>query len=445
MKRLAFILPLVLACAISAAEAQNDKISSIAFEGLKNVKERTVKEQIKSKTGKPYSDDTVKADIQNILGLGSFENVEAVLDTSTYRLTFQVREKPYIKKITIKGNKKISTGKLKDEITLKEKEFFDYLKLDESQTKMLNLYRDKGYADAKIEVYPTTDETTNQMTITFLVTEGNRILIDNVSVEGVHAYKPKKILKMMKTKRKKVYKEETIQEDIRTIEKFYKNNGYIDVSIEAPKISYNADRTSMYITLVINEGPRFKIGALTFSGNTIFSEQELKKAVTLKPGQLYNEDRLNESRAAIMEMYSNKGYLHAQVEPEFQPDAQKGEMTVSFAITENDIVYLGNVYVDGLTFTKEFVIRREVDMKEGDVFSASKIRRSIEKIYNLGFIDSVEPEIQPTEKPDVMDLVLSVTEGKPGILSAGAGYSSVDQLVGTLQAFASPGSPLIRT
>lgn len=424
---------LLAAPAFAQKAPVNNKISAVTIEGTRNVKEKAVKNEIKSKAGKPYSEETAREDIQKILAMGSFENVELAVDTTTWRVTFRVKEKPFVNKILFKGNKVFSQGKLKNEITLKEKEFYDVAKLEESKAKIVSLYTEKGYADVKLDVYPTIDESTNRMTVNFIITEGNRILIGDVKVEGVRSFKPRKVRGLMKTKKKKVFKEDTLREDLREIEKFYKNNGYTEASVGEPKITFNPERTSMYITIPVTEGPKYKIGELSFAGQKVLAEEDLRKVLTIKPGQYYKEEKLQESLFALRELYSDKGYLHSQVEPTFEPEPEKGIMNIRFGITENDIVYVGNVYIDGLLNTKEYVIRRELLLKEGDVFSASKVRRSLEKVYNLGFIDAVEPELQPTEKSDIMDLVLNVTEGKPGILTAGAGYSSVDQLVGTLQ------------
>ena len=417
----------------TAAYALDEAVRSVAIQGLHNVKEKAVLSVIKSKPKKTYSETTVSNDIQAILGTGYFDNVEVSIDTATWRLIFMVKEKSLVKKVEFKGNKQFSRGRLRDEVTLKEKDYYDVSKMTESRDKIKTLYADKGYADCTIEALPTVDELTNWMTVTFLITEGNKILIGEASVSGVAAYKPKKILGMMKTKKKRVYKEETLQQDIAGIEAFYRNNGFRDMNIGQPVITYNPERTQMYITLPVTEGPRYRIGTVSVSGNTVYQTRDILKALTIKTGELYNEEKMTENRVAVTELYSDKGYLHSEVVPAYVEDPAKGTMDVDFKVTENSIVYVGNVYVDGLVSTKEFVIRREVPLNEGDVFSAKKVRRGMEKIYNLGFIDSVEPQLLPTDNPDVMDLALAVTEGKPGMLSAGAGYSSVDQLVGTLQ------------
>ena len=409
------------------------KITSVDITGTINTKAKSLKGELKSKVGRVLSQDDATQDVQTLLGSGSFESAEVSIDTETRRVVFTVKEKPFLQKIVVKGNKKISTGKIKEEITIKEKEYFDASFLEESKSKILKLYYEKGYADVKLEVYHATDEKTNKLTVTFLLTEGNQILIGDVKIEGVRAYKEKKLLGLMKTKKKKVYNIDTLLEDTAQIASFYKNNGYTQASVGDPYITYNSSRTAMFISLKVSEGMRYKVGDITFSGNNMISTDELKKSVTLKNGEIYKEEKFQESHGAIMEIYSDKGYLHSLIKPNFTPDEETGRMNISFTIEEGEVVYLGRIYVDGLTQTKEIVISREMLLKEGDVLSASKVRRSVEKIYNLGFIDSVEPEIQPTEKPDVMDLSLNVAEGRPGMLSAGAGYSSIDQFVGTFQ------------
>ncbi|MBN1823977.1 MAG: outer membrane protein assembly factor BamA [Endomicrobiales bacterium] len=434
MKKAALFLGILLLLAGSAwAKKVTNPIREIIVEGTKNVKTKVVYKAIKSKKGKAYSEEKVREDVQRILEQGYFDNVEVAFDPAAMRITFIVKEKPQIKKVNFKGNKVFSQGKLRSTSEMKEKEYYDVAKLEESRSKIITLYHDKGYADLKLEIYPTLNELENKITITYILSEGNRILIGKVKVKGVNAYKPKKILKLMKTRRKKVYKDETIREDLREVAKFYKNNGYVDVQVGEPSITYNEERTKMFIEIPITEGPKYRVGRISFSGNKEYGEKQLAKAMLIKTGMIYKEEKLNESRQAVLEMYSDKGYLNCRVEPVFTPDVQKEKMNINFDITENNIVYVGQIYIDGLNFTKEFVIRREVTLKEGDIFAAGRVRRSMEKIYNLGFIDAVEPEILPTERKDVMDLSFNITEGKPGVLTAGAGYSSIDKLVGSLQ------------
>ncbi len=306
---------ILLFCALGADAAVN-KITEINFVGLKNVKAKTAKSEIESKVKKPYSDEKVKADIKALLELGYFDNVEVSVDTATWKLTFFLKEKPQIKEINFKGNKMLSRGKLLDEMAFKEKEFYDVAKLEESKSKIRALYADKGYADMKMEVYPTLDEVANKMTITFLITEGNRIVIGGVKIDGVKAYKEKKILGLMKTKKNKVFKSDTFDEDKKEIENFYKNNGYMDITIKDPQISYNKERTLMFIEIPISEGVKFKIDKITFTGNQVFSTAELEKELELKKGDIFNEEKLQATLQALHDLYANKGYLNCRIDPQ---------------------------------------------------------------------------------------------------------------------------------
>lgn len=555
----------------TAFAVETFKIKNIVIDGLQNVKEKKVLSELSTKKGRLYVPTIAKEDLRTILSLDYFDNAELSVDTKTQTVKFTVVEKPYISKIIFKGNKQFSQGKLKSEATLKEKDFYNFVELEESKRKIITLYKDKGYADCQMEVYPTTDPNTNKMTITFLITENNKILIGDLYVENVKSFKNKKIKKLAKTKRKKVFKEETLKNDMNEIVKFYKNHGFMDFTIEDPVIEYNQDRTKMFITLKVNEGPKYKIGDIDFYGNAVISKKELQKHRSIiKKNEIFNQEKILEVLNLVYDDYSNRGYLHSYIAPDFikndieqvqkelstsksekeilleedikeveeqitstevilpenyikrlekkkqklekkllkqqekyekekikiqkkleeeqkineqraeqeetlqkevdeikqkiisaedSSDSKKeikklnkrkkklekkllkirkksgatSTVNVDFNIQENNIVYVGDIYIDGLTNTKDLTIRREVLLKPGDVFSSGKVRRSMEKIYNLGFIDGAEPNILPTNTPDIMNLGFAITEGKPGMITAGAGYSSVDKFVGSIQ------------
>lgn len=465
---------------ISSLFAADDifRIKKVVFDGLQNVKPKAVRSEIKLKKGKVYSPTIAREDLRTLLGLGYFDNAEISVDKDKKIVKFKLSEKPYIKSIIFKGNKQFSAGKLKSESTLKEKDFYNFFELEETKRKILTLYHDKGYADCQMEVYPTTDADTNIMTITFLITENNKILIGDLYIDGVESFNPKKIKKLAKTKQKKVFKEETLKMDIGAITTFYKNRGFMDMSVSEPIIKYNDERTKMYIYLTVTEGMRYRIDKVSFEGNTVISSKDLLKNSSIKKKEIFSQEKILELLNGVYDDYSDRGYLHSYIAPDFQKsdlDEDKNKkkkvkeknkvslkdtkrinrrnkrkkkyeekkvykytkndrlVDVTYNIQENNIVYVGDIYIDGLSSTKDLTIRREVLLKPGDVFSSGKLKRSIEKIYNLGFIDGAEPNIIPTGSNDIMNLALNITEGKPGMITAGAGYSSVDKFVGSIQ------------
>ena len=412
----------------------NAKILRLKVEGNRNVRERVILAAIKTKKLDPYDPEKLRKDVQAIYALGNFDDV--TLDVSEVpggaAVTFHVVEKPMIKKIEFKGNKKLSKGKLSDTIALKEGDPLDKLKLNVDVDKILNLYKDEGFAAAQVEPY-TTKDATNHVVVTFFITEGTQVIIDNVILEGVTAFPPKKVLKRMKMRRKKVFKQDQLTKDLDEITKYYKNNGYQNIKIGDVKQDFNADKTRITLTLPITEGPLFHFGDVTFSGNAIFPADKLRPAIQFKAGEIYNQEKMDATVSRLQDIYGAQGYIRVQIKPDFHQDIAKGIVDTNFLITEGEVVYVDHIGIEGNTHTKDYVIRREIKLKEGEPFNSVLARKSVERLYNLGFLDNVDVDVQQPTSPTKADVIFTVTEGKPGILSAGAGYSSVDGLIGTLQ------------
>jgi len=410
------------------------KILKLRIDGNHNVKERVILAQVKTRKNDYYDSSLLRKDVQSIYGLGNFDDV--TLDVNEIpngvEVIFHVVEKPMIQHITFKGNKKLSTSKLRDTTTLKENDPLDKLKLNIDVDKLLTLYKDEGFAAAQVEPYTTTDAT-NHVTITFFVTEGTQVLIDQVDLQGVKAFPVKKIRKLMKTKHKKVYKQETLTKDLEEITKYYKNHGYQNIKIGDPQQTFNADKTRLTLMIPIDEGPLFHFGDVQFNGNAIFQPDKLQPAIQFKKDEIYNQEKMDGTISKLQDIYGAQGYIRVQIKPDFKQDAEKGIVDTTFNINEGEIVYVDHIGIEGNTHTKEYVIRREIQLKEGDPFSSVKARKSVERLYNLGFLDNVDVDVQQPNSPNKADVIFTVTEGKPGVLSAGAGYSSVDGLIGTLQ------------
>lgn len=410
------------------------RIADIEFVGLVNVKPSEIKSKIQTKKGSIFVQENISNDVQELLSTEYFDNVEVMFDTTTRKLVFKFYERPIVKKIEVRGNTKISTGKIKDEIPLKEKQFFTEIKLNESKEKILNLYDEKGYIYTTVDAETVLNSEKNYINIIFLVNEGKKLIVDKLEIFGNKKFSKRKISSLMETKRKKVFRQSKLNEDIQKIVEFYKNNGFYDIQVSTPIVEYSeTEPDKVKILLYINEGNRYKINDISFSGNNVYSDEQLKKVILLKKNKIFNQSDLDSSIQAIAELYAEKGYLRLNIVPEISKDVVSGLISINFKIEEGQQTYIDKIYIDGLQSTKEEVIRREIMVKEGELFNSKKLRRSIEKIYNLGFIDDVKVEPQPGSTPDTVDLVFTITEGRPGMMSAGAGYSSVDQLVGNLQ------------
>ncbi|MBI4387396.1 MAG: outer membrane protein assembly factor BamA [Elusimicrobia bacterium] len=424
-------------------------IGDIAIEGNRHVKYNVVRAQLKARKGDLYDRADLDRDIKALYDLGNFDRVVADISaladkpipshlrelagsTIAVRLSFTVQEKPLVHKIRFRGNKKLSSGKLSDAIGLKEKDPLDPLKLREDSSKLLALYHEKGYLGAEVEPQVSVDTPAARAEVSFNVQEGPRTLIAAVVLDGLHAFSARKVLKKMENRRKKVLQESKLESDLKKIESLYKNNGYLDFKISSHAVSFSEDRTKATITLRLDEGHPYRYGVTTFSGYSVYASSQLAKTLEYRRGKIFNQEKFETTIHNIQDLYADKGYLRARVTPDKTYNETTQQMDVHFRIGEGQVIYVDHVDVEGNRATKTYVLKREIVLKPGQPFSSSRARKSRERMMNLNFLDDVELDLQSTSDPDKVDLTFEVTEGKPGMLTAGAGFSSLDGLIGTL-------------
>lgn len=425
-------------------------IGELEFRGNRNVKPGAIRSQVKGRKGDLYDRADLDRDIQAVLGLGNFDRVAADLSAlkdrplpphfasvsgSPYpvRVVFMLEEKPLVGRIEFAGRQKISKGRLKDEMELKKKDPFDQVKVRRDTEKMLELYHKKGYHRATITPVVSIDTATLKADVLFRILEGPKAKIAEVRFTGAQAFKTKKIAKKLTVnRRKKVFSEKDLPEDLKKLETYYKNQGYVDFRIAHSSVTTSADLTKIYLDITLEEGRQYRYGDTTFSGHVLYTSTELAKALEYRKGKLFSQEKFDLSIAGIQELYAEKGRLRTQISPEKTVNDKTSLTDVNFFVTEGDPVYVDHVDVEGFKTTKGYVFRREVVIKPGMLFQASKIRKSQEKIMNLGFVDDVQLDVQSPYDPNKVDLTFEVVEGKPGMLTAGAGFSSLDGLIGTL-------------
>lgn len=424
-------------------------LGEVGVQGNRHVKAATIRAQIKARPGDLYQRADLDKDVQSVLALGQFDRVAADIaalkdkpvpphylgqtrSSHTIKLTLMVVEKPVLRKLAFKGNAKMSKGRLIDAISLRAKDPFDRAKLREDEEKILELYRSKGYHMASVSSEVSEDTGTHHVDVSFLLSEGPKARIGEVAFVGVTAFKTKKIAKQMKNRRRKVFSEKQLPEDLKKVEAFYKNRGYLDFKIDSSSFAFSPDNTRIDIAVAVTEGNKHLVGDTVFSGHSIYTSTELARAVEYRKGKIFSQEKFDFTLRGIQEMYADRGRLHTRIEPTRTFNPATGLTDVKLEIEEGGVSYVGHVDVEGNKATKTYVLKREVVVKPGQMFSMSKVQKSRERIMNLRFIDEVGLDIQPSAEPDQVDLVFEVFEGKPGMLTAGAGFSSLDGLVGTL-------------
>nr|MDA3793495.1 outer membrane protein assembly factor BamA [Elusimicrobiota bacterium] len=284
----------------------------------------------------------------------------------------------------------------------------------------------------KAEAYFSKDDKSN-ITVTYFIKEGNKITVSKIKLVGVVKERYKKIYKLLETIEGKILKQNQIEEDIQKLENYYKNNGYINVEISAPLISYGPLDKEVYITIFIDEKFKFKVDKTTVIGFKKIPIDKISENISVKKGDIYSQKDVRKDMAAIQELYGKKGYIRMQVRPDYAFDNEKNQVKIQYNIMEGPKVFVNNIYFDGNYVTKDYVIKREFQLEAGDPFDISKVRMTQAEIYRLRVFRDVQVKMLPAGSPDRTDLIFVVEEQKTGSASIGAGYSTQDKLVGTVK------------
>ncbi len=442
---------LLLPGLLSAQDAADDidpngpwMVCDVAVDGLKNISKRTVTKAAHAEKGKYYERYTVNEDIMDVSALGNFDSVqvdvslmkgtrkdEAGVPQPCHRITYIVEEKPIFDRIIYEGRKKLGKGAITSAMTLKVKDPFNEAKLEGDLDRIKAKYAEKGYvsADVTYEVIP--DEKTNTVTVKLIIDEGPRVRVAALNLNGLPqdtSLPLEKIRKKASNRPDKVFKPQNLQRDWVKMILYARNKGFAEFNLSQPQIDFNEDKTEVTLSYDATNSPKVDFGTVSFEGNNVFTTEELDKYVYLREGKLYNQKDFDDTVVAIQQQYANRGYLQVRVDP--QTTIEDGRLNVNYDISEGHIFYVDHVDVTGYEKTKKYVFTREISIKPGDLYDSQKIQRSQSKILNLGFVNDVQVDIQPTADPQKVDLGFNVVEGRPGMFTAGLAMSSMDGLYG---------------
>ncbi len=424
------------------SEPQVKIVKGIEIIGNKSISTNTIISKMKTRVGEPYLENIISDDIKRLYILGFFSDIE--IKTQDYldgiKVILTVSERALIQKINFQGMRRvyIKEDKLREMLKSKEKQYLDYPKLNEDVDTIMKLYEKRGYLDTQVEYKVEIDKDKNTANITFVVQETKRVRIKNIFIKGNKTYSQRRILKLMKTKRAwllnpGVLKDEVFTEDIKRIESFYQREGFADVKVDY-NIGRHPKKSFIYIDINIEEGKRYLAGEIKIKGNTAISEPDirgrLKECLT---GKVFSQEGMKQDIANIQGIYFDRGYIFARVDETTSLNTATGAVDVLYNITENEIAYVDKVKIRGNIKTKDIVIRRELRIYPGERFDGEKIRRSKERLQNLGFFEEISYDTEDTQAPNKKDLVVEVKEAKTGSFSFGGGYSTVDEFMGFIE------------
>lgn len=422
--------------------AQSDngtlKISSLKVEGNQNVSSLVIYGHLQEKEGDVFSLRRVRMDIHNLFSMGDFKDVkveaQAGAKPGQVVLVFKVVERPLISKIIFRGNKKWDSKKFLGEMKLAPKAPFNPTQLNDDITAIKKLYLDEGYPNISVDAKPEVHPQDNNVDLIIDISEGTQIKIASIDVIGAKAFSSDKVASQMKENHKgDKYKPDLLQDDLKAIEDFYHDEGYLKAVVLSHDEKLNAEKRRVAITLKVNEGVKYNLGKMNFLGNILFDDSDLLKAFGMKKGDLLRKKDFDEGVRKMRTLYADKGYIFANIKPDMNYDDDAKVVDVTYNVTEGQVAYVQDIKIVGNYKTQDYVIRRELEIHPGDKFEADKIKLSVENLNNLGFFDEVDPDVEPGDTPDKEILVFRVKERKTGSISVGGGYSSIQGLVGNVK------------
>lgn len=431
-------------------------VKKIEFSGLKNVDEGDLTEIMLTSVNYPLKAAEVREDIKQIFALGRFENVKVEIDdyADGVKLKIILVERPVVDKIEFKGHEKILETDLMEAIKIKEGDVYRKNLVEEGIKALKIKYTKEGYFNAFITYRTRDGKDPNTVKIEIIIDEGEEIKVRKISILGATKIYVKDLYSLMETKEDTVFqngafKKEVFEEDKRKIIGYYQQEGYLDAQIVDEKADYewsnpiDPNERSIFIILKLSEGERYYFdGEYTLEigdgKSKALTEQEiekLKNSFLLKEkGELFDNTKFMNDRQSISFLYASKGYIFARVIPnktiterEVETDGVKEKrkfVKVNFKIDEGEKAYIEHIIIKGNKKTKDKVIRRELLVKEGELFNSEKMQISREKIFNLGYFKQVNFDVRPGSRKDYMNLIVDVEEQPSGTISLGGGYGS---------------------
>jgi len=417
-----------------------ETVKAIDIQGNKTIGTTAILAKIKTRVGDQYSSNIIGDDIKRLFNTGYFSDV--AIEKEAYeggvKVVIHLKEKPVIDKVTFSKTRFYSSRALTLKIKSKKGRFFDRKNLKDDEKIIRDLYAKKGLTDVAIDVDTTVDEDNNKATIHYIIQEGQRVKIKKINILGNKKFKYKQIIRAIKTRADSLFtsgylKNDVLDEDRERIVLFYADHGFLDAT--ATYRIEQALKSKLIINISIEEGKQYFTGNISVEGNDIvFKDEEIFKAMgDLKPDATFTPQKMDEALSKINSNYFDKGYIFVNIEEATSINPETGKVDVRLDIQEGDIAYVNKIEIQGNTRTRDIVVRRELRLKPGDAFDGTKLRRSKERLKNLGYFEEIDYDVQDTPYADRKDLVVQVKEAKTGSFSFGGGYSTVDQLVGFVE------------
>ena len=414
-------------------------VKDLAVEGNRRVQEAVILGRVQTKVGSPFAPARLSEDIRAIFGLGYFDDVQLKVDDfeGGVKVTFVVVERPFIRDVDFVGNKKIDTKTLQEKIDLKLGSVYNPVDVQKALEALKSHYEEEGYYE--VQLTPETEKLPDaDVRIVFRIAEGRRLTIDKIVIEGNSGLSAKQIKAVMQTQERYYFilrgvaHRQRLDQDGDLITQLYNDHGYIQARVESTDVQVDRERARVTIKIVVVEGPQFHIGSVDVTGTNVLPVEEVRRQIRLKPGDEFSRAKLRDTLDGIRALYNAVGRASVEVAPLVSQDTPARKVNVTLEITEGPEVFVERINISGNVRSQEKILRREVPMAEGDLFTSQRLDRARQRLVNLGYFETVKATTAPGSAKDKIIVNIEVTEKPTGLFSLGGGFSSVDGFLGTV-------------
>lgn len=414
----------------AVTENAEPPISKIEIQNNNTISSEAIANMMILKVGSHPTAAAVAADIKNIFASGYFWNVEIRKKDNSEWVVF-VEEKPTIEDIVFSHFTVVTENSLKDKIVSKRFTILDEKKLSQDLHSIEQAYVEKGYYLVKAS-YTLQKTRPGAVDVVFHVTPNAPVTVRRVDFIGNQYFSSAELGNYMTTRpyawwsfmnSAGLFRDEFLSADQQNITYLYRDNGYAEAVTAAPVSYLDKNKKDMDVSFYIEPGERFHIGNIKFTGDLIASEDEIKQGLSLKEKDLYRISKFNEDMKSLKTQYGDQGYAFAYIYPSFHIDRENKTYDITYQISKGEKVYFRKITVEGNVKTRDNVIRRALKVFESELFHATRLEKSKERIEKLGFFDNVDVLEAPDEKDHAMDLKIKVKEKSTGSLNASLGAS----------------------
>jgi outer membrane protein insertion porin family len=430
--------------------ARGQPIAAIEIAGNQRVPTEDIMTYLREKAGQVFRPEELTRDVRELWDSGYFDDISVDMTRGDdgVRLRFVVRERANIKSVTYEGNSEIDTEKLEEGAEVKPNTILSYPAIRRTVQKIRDMYAEKGYFLAEVE-HEVTAQQGNEVLVKFRVREHEQVSVRRITFIGNEHVSEDELRAVMYTGQGGffsfgsggAFRQDAFERDVLMINALYYDKGYLSVAVAAPRVSLTPDRTGIEVTVTISEGPQYRIRRLRLyerdaegrEVEPLGGRRRLREMVRAKPGDVFKRAEMAHDLQLVRTKYRDAGHANVEAEPETHLDPERKLVDVVVPIRRGPLVRIERIEIRGNSKTRDKVIRREMEVQEGHLFSETKLEDSRKRIIALGYFERVDLSTEEGSSNEKINVNIEVQERPTGTFQVGAGFSSIENFIATAQ------------